>query len=321
MADSELVSVVVPAYNASATVVEAIESVLNQTYKNLEIIVCDDASSDNTVDAVNQLTDSRITLLKNDRNLGEGPTRDRAIEIARGGWVAVLDADDAWEPDRLEVLMSVARVHPDCMVADELMECHHTSNGLVPWRPVRGWDAFGGGGEKAREVSFPDFIRCKRTLIKPIIPIRAIRAFGVRHSTRKFGEDLEFFLKLFSRNIRLWYVPKPMYLYRISFGAMSALPQRYSLLREVMEDAMGWFSENPEDLLALTSKLSVVARIETYQGFYSALMAGRFRRAGQKAWSDPWVLGEFLKRSWGRLPYHVHRVFHRGVRRGTVRID
>lgn len=110
------VSVVVPAFNAERTIEAAVESVLAQTHSDFELIVCDDASADKTPDIVLSYADERVRLVKNTRNLGEGSSRDKAIAAAHGEWIAVLDADDAWSPDRLEKLTQVAASHPGCMV-------------------------------------------------------------------------------------------------------------------------------------------------------------------------------------------------------------
>lgn len=97
-----LISVVVPAYNRAATIATTIDSVLAQTHVDFELIVVDDASVDGTADIVLAYADPRIRYLRNPRNLGVGPTRNRGVEAARGGWVAFLDSDDDARPQRLE---------------------------------------------------------------------------------------------------------------------------------------------------------------------------------------------------------------------------
>lgn len=99
-----LVSIVMPAYNCEKYVVEAINSVLAQTYRNWELLVLDDGSKDNTLLIIEEFSqkDSRIKALPNRRNMGVSATRNRGIELASGNWIAFLDSDDKWEPEKLE---------------------------------------------------------------------------------------------------------------------------------------------------------------------------------------------------------------------------
>lgn len=99
-----LISVIMAAYNAERTIAQAIESVLAQTYGNLELLVIDDCSSDQTVVIVNKFArnDARVCLIQNEKNLGVSYTRKHGLQKANGEWVAILDSDDAWAPDKLQ---------------------------------------------------------------------------------------------------------------------------------------------------------------------------------------------------------------------------
>ena len=106
-----LVSVIMPAYNCEKYVVEAINSVLAQTYKNWELLVLDDGSNDNTLQVIEEFSknDSRIKALPNGKNMGVSATRNRGIELATGEWIAFLDSDDMWESKKLEKQLEVAK--------------------------------------------------------------------------------------------------------------------------------------------------------------------------------------------------------------------
>lgn len=100
---NDLVSVIMPSYNTGKYIAESIESVLNQTYQNWELIIVDDCSTDNTVSGVKPyLTEKRVHFLENSQNSGAAITRNRALREAKGKWVAFLDSDDLWMPDKLE---------------------------------------------------------------------------------------------------------------------------------------------------------------------------------------------------------------------------
>ncbi len=98
---SSLVSIIMPSYNTAPYIAESIRSVIAQTYTDWELIIVDDASTDSTDEVVKDLS-SKIHYLKNDRNRGAAYSRNRALREAKGKWIAFLDSDDIWTPDKLE---------------------------------------------------------------------------------------------------------------------------------------------------------------------------------------------------------------------------
>lgn len=101
--NKDLVSIVMPSYNTSKYIEESIESVLNQSYTNWELIIVDDCSTDETDNVVQEyLTDTRIRYLKNERNSGAAVSRNYALREAKGKWIAFLDSDDLWHPEKLQ---------------------------------------------------------------------------------------------------------------------------------------------------------------------------------------------------------------------------
>lgn len=110
---SPLVSVIIPLYNAEKYIFQALESIVNQTYQNIEIIVIDDGSTDNSEDIVYSIHSSKIKLIKNEHNLGVSATRNRGIELARGKYIALMDADDISYLDRIEKQVNFLEKHND----------------------------------------------------------------------------------------------------------------------------------------------------------------------------------------------------------------
>lgn len=102
--NAPMVSVIMPAYNADSFIAAAIRSALEQTVTDLELIVIDDGSQDETLRIVQEAAkaDPRVRCCPNDRNMGTARTRNRGLELSRGKYVAFLDSDDIWRPHKLE---------------------------------------------------------------------------------------------------------------------------------------------------------------------------------------------------------------------------
>lgn len=102
-----MVSVIIPAYNRENTIERAVMSVLNQTYKDLELIVVDDCSKDNTVEVLKSIKDDRLKIIELEKNSGACVARNVGIENAQGDYIAFQDSDDEWLLDKLEKQMAI----------------------------------------------------------------------------------------------------------------------------------------------------------------------------------------------------------------------
>ena len=98
------VSIITPAYNASQFLSETIDSVVEQTFKDWEMIIIDDCSSDDTVSIATEYTkkDKRIKVVRNKDNCGVAATRNHGLDVATGEYIAFIDSDDLWLPEKLE---------------------------------------------------------------------------------------------------------------------------------------------------------------------------------------------------------------------------
>jgi len=108
------VAAIIPTFNSEKAVIRALDSVMNQSVRPQEIIVVDDASTDNTVDVVRKFAarHPELRLLVNEQNLGPGPTRNRGWNLASSDFVAFLDADDSWHPQKLELQLKFFTENP-----------------------------------------------------------------------------------------------------------------------------------------------------------------------------------------------------------------
>ena len=104
---TRLVSVIMPSYNTALFIARSIQSVIAQSYRDWELIIVDDCSTDNTDEVVKPfLSDERIKYFKNRNNSGTAVCRNRALREAKGKWIAFLDSDDLWMPDKLKKQVS-----------------------------------------------------------------------------------------------------------------------------------------------------------------------------------------------------------------------
>lgn len=106
-----MVSVIIPNYNREKLIVRAVESVLGQTYKELEVIVVDDCSTDFSIKLLDEIRDSRLKVVRLDVNSGACVARNRGISEAKGEYIAFLDSDDQWLPDKLEMQLNYMSNH------------------------------------------------------------------------------------------------------------------------------------------------------------------------------------------------------------------
>lgn len=108
------ISVIISSYNHEKFIAKAIESVLNQSFKDLELIITDDNSTDRTAEIINKYQDSRLIFSKNTQNFGMVINTNNSIKKARGEYIAILNSDDFWEPNKLQKQIDFMQQNPNC---------------------------------------------------------------------------------------------------------------------------------------------------------------------------------------------------------------
>jgi succinoglycan biosynthesis protein ExoO len=293
---SPSVSVIIPAFNAATHIGTAIASALDQTLRDLEIVVVDDASSDNTVAVLEDwcARDHRVRLLRAEVNGGPARARNLALEAARGTWIAVLDADDAFAPERLAHLLDIAEATGADMVADNLRLVDAASGAvigdalparagpeLVTGRTFIQRNLFGQGGF--------DY-----GYLKPLIR----RAFLDRHAIRyreqlRIGEDYHLYLDCLLAGARFVVAADAMYTYRLVPGSISRRLSEADLRRlaevngELIETAQ---AKSPELLASLRTRRETLERMLGHVRFVERLKAGRPAGAAAILLAQPEVL-------------------------------
>jgi len=204
------VSVVIPVRNGEQTIGYAIASVLEQTMPDLEIIVVDDASTDGTAEVVSSIRDPRLKLLRSERNIREAAARNLGMRNAKGKWIAFLDADDEWVPERIENLLRAAGDDGDCFVGDRGAVCVPGPGGrLVPMRQPNLPDGFA-----VEDLDFVSVLGLKED-VKPMIPRELSALHGVEFPEWGSGGEWLFLnARLTSSGIRGRLLQRVGYLWR-----------------------------------------------------------------------------------------------------------
>ena len=134
-----LISIITPVYNAAAFIAETIQSVLNQTYPHWEMILVDDVSADNSVAVIKGFHDERIKLIELEKNSGPAVARNTAILQAKGQYIAFLDSDDLWLPEKLEKQLAFIQQKKCAIVhsAYEIMDAEGNKTGKIISAPEK----------------------------------------------------------------------------------------------------------------------------------------------------------------------------------------
>jgi len=132
-----LVSVIIPCYNGEKYLAEAIQSALDQTYRPIEVLVVDDASTDHSAEIAASFG-SPVRVLRNERNMERSWSRNRAVRESAGELIALLDADDVWLPDKLERQVSLLAQNPDCALIYAKAQDFVTEHGNRVYKRIAG---------------------------------------------------------------------------------------------------------------------------------------------------------------------------------------
>lgn len=316
----DLVSVIIPAYNAEKFIKDTIDSVLKQTYPYFEIIVVDDTSQDKTVEIVRSCKDERIRVILHKTNQGPGAARNTAIEAAKGRWIALLDADDQWHPQRLEKLLPIAvEGEEKYFVADDLLICFESSSGLKPWRSCFKLNNYRlpFKGNALIDLNLNDYLKFGiSSIIKPIIPIKHIKLNSLKYTPDCFrGEDFEFYLHLFRCGLKLILFKEPLYKYRLTPGSLTTKPDKYYHSIGVYERLFNTQGFTDEQYYLLRKRLEKIKREQKYSPFPNELKTKKYKAAFILGVKNPWFVLEFLK----RLPRSMRYRFVARRLRGKVK--
>lgn len=218
MPPAPVVSIAIASYNAATYLEAAVASALGQAGPPVEILIVDDGSTDGSEALGRALAQAHaeVRFERLPENGGPAAARNRAIDLARGDWLAILDSDDLMAPGRLARLVAHGEASGADIVADDLML-------FTDGPPPRELGLFLGDHARPGPVSLEDYLR--RTImygdvpdlgfLKPVLRLARMRAAGIRYDTRlRIAEDVDLVLRLLLGGLRLEIVAEPGYRYR-----------------------------------------------------------------------------------------------------------
>lgn len=300
------ISVIIPAYNTEKYIEQAINSVLSQTFTNLEIIVVDDASTDNTREVLRSIQDSRLRVFHQTINAGAGATRNRALQEARGNWIAVLDSDDWYAPERLETLLAFAQEQQADMVADDVYIIEDGAaqprTTLVEYSGIEIPDVM-----TVDSVAFVlSDIEGRRGLSlgfsKPLFRHPFLIENQIAYQPDiKVSQDFWLDMDCLIRGAKFCFLSEPYYYYRSRDGALTTSTNRVERLSQEC-DVINRFSRNEQQLLsqsaelvaALELKLRDTKRCRDYCAVVDTIKQQNFVKAFHLSLHHPLFYQQFL---------------------------
>ncbi len=206
------ISVIIPAYNAEKTIKETVDSVLNQTFEDFEVIIINDGSTDTTGEIVSQIPDPRIKVFSY-LNSGASTSRNRGFAQTSGEYIAFLDADDLWTSDKLEAQLVALKTNPQADIAYSWSDCIDESS-----RFLRRGGHITINGDGLPKLLMMDILENGSN---PLIRRQALLAVGGFDESLPAGQDWDLYLRLAIKHSFVT-VPRSQVLYRISANSLSA---------------------------------------------------------------------------------------------------
>ena len=283
------ISVIVPAYNAERTILETLTSVQQQTFSDFELIVINDGSTDKTLELLNTVEDSRLKIFSYE-NGGHAVARNRGISQATGKFMAFLDADDLWTPDKLELQLAALQQHPEAGVAYSwAYYMDDKGESLQVDQPI-----FFEGNVHA-ELLVRDFIVSGSNCL---VRREAIESVGEFEPALPCAADWDYWLRLAAR----WpfvVVPKPQIFYRITSNSVSSKVEVMERCNLIVIDR-GFQCAPPEIQSLKNQSLANTYRFSAHLYLMRVGTTAAAHQAVQKLWMAIRLYPPILRESWTR---------------------
>lgn len=222
---TSLVSICVPTYNSGLTLHETLASIVNQTYKNLEVLIVDNASSDDSLAVARRFVDPRISIYESDVNLGAEGNFNRCISLARGEFIAIYHADDIYTPDMVFKQVAFLQRHPDvgCVFTEaEVINQFGDMTGFIALpRELRNYSEVSIGFTQLIKALLRhfNFLLCPSAMVRAVVYQGDIK--GWRGELFGSSADLDVWLRI-ARDYKVGVLLERLMKYRVSDRQYSA---------------------------------------------------------------------------------------------------
>ena len=321
-----VVSILMPAFDAECWIGAALASAQAQTETRLEILVIDDGSADDTaaIAAAAAVRDPRVRLLRMGRNAGPAAARNLGIAAARGAWIALLDADDRYHPQRLARLLSLAETRGADMVSDNLLLCEageeaEAGEAMIPPALLGAARMLSAAEFVERNIGSRRHPRVSFGFMQPMVRRAFLDAHALRYDERnRFGEDFLLAVACLMHGAVWWVTPEPMYLYTVRAGSLTEVQTAADLGRiNTMEETLladPRIARQPDLRRALLRHRSGIARRYHYRAFTDALKARRMADAAALLFHNAESLRCIAHESATQLPVIAAKAWRGGYR-------
>ncbi|MFL1012232.1 glycosyltransferase family 2 protein [Flavisericum labens] len=237
-----LVSVVMPVYNCDAFVGEAVNSVLNQTFQDFELIIIDDGSTDSTREVLNGFDDSRINLVFFDKNQGVSKATNEGFRLAKGTYIARMDGDDISVRERFEKQVDVLESNPDILICGSHVKYLGGTNNVIRFK------------ENHNEIITELLVSCSICMGSSMFRRKALRGYYYDEA-RRSGEDYEFWTRVAWLG-ELYNIQEVLLLYRVHEKQASIKHKPQQVIDDVdirlgLFKKLGYDSNHFDDVLLL----------------------------------------------------------------------
>jgi glycosyltransferase involved in cell wall biosynthesis len=266
-----LISVLISVYNGEQTIRETIQSILNQTFEDFEIIVINDGSTDLTLEVLNSIPDPRIKVFSYP-NAGLNASRNRGISHASGEYVSFIDADDLWTPDKLEGQLKALQENTDAAIAYSWTDYIDENSQFLRLGPHYSFT-----GDVFAKLLLADFIGSGSN---PLIRKSTFAEVGNFDESIKGGQDWDMWLRL-AKRYPFAVVPSVQILYRQYATSWSANAKRQEegfkrIIEKALSDAPDSVKKLKKDIIGNRYKSLIIDALAKAPGRDRALLAARY---------------------------------------------
>ena len=328
------VSVVMPLYNAKDLVKFTVDSVLNQTLENIEVLIIDDCSTDDSLAVCRELygSDKRVRILQQPQNMGPGAARNRGINEASGKYIAFVDSDDEILPDALSKMLETAKKYDADVVHNTKYFVHSLDkDGSVPLQlidddvilsPISG----NAGGEEYTEITrlsddlssrFDDWKnrRISWNVFSKLFRRAFLADHNIHFSDMKFAEDMVFCFECLFKAENYVMVPDQSYVYRLIGTSLSRAKKTSAKIVTALKAQIGavrnmnrilhevpFFSQNPQKAVYALERV-----LDDIEGGY---IRPAYQELGEETLRSDNLIHEFMCEEFGDKAHYVEFLFY-----------